>query len=439
MKYNVINDSIPRLYFHYLIPTLIATFSNSLYCLADVFFIAKGSGSIGIAALNIALPLFSMYSAIGLTFGVGAATIMSITEGNHRFDERNKAFTIGIVGMTIVGLFIMIAGNIYLEPLCYMLGSNDTLLPYVKEYVLPINTCAVFFTINYASSILLRNDHAPKFAMTIMIIGNFSNIFLDYLFVIVFGKGLYGAAVATALSAVISTVAVIPYFLFKKNTVFFTKNICDIYMWKRIILNGFGSGILELSVGIVIFAFNYVIVKEADEIFLAAYAIIANIAFVTKGLCNGFAQAAQPIISINYGARKKTRMKKAFHLSIFVSGVAAIVGYSIFLLYPEKIVSIFSNYDISLLPTATKGIKLYFSSLILTAVVTMILYYFQAIECSRAATILAILKGVVFVLISLFILVKIFGVNGIWLTITVAEFLSLLCGIGLYRRIEKEQ
>lgn len=212
----LLNDRVHRLYLHYLFPTLIAMASNSLYCLADVFFISKGAGSTGLAALNIAMPLFTLYSAIGLTFGVGGATIMSIAEGTGHMQERNQAFTCSVLGMSVIGLFIAVFGTIFAQPFAYMLGSSQELLPHVMEYMRPINACAMFFVINYAGSILLRNDHAPKLAMQATLCGNITNIILDYLLVMVFGMGLFGASIATALSAVLSLLFMLPHFSLSK-------------------------------------------------------------------------------------------------------------------------------------------------------------------------------------------------------------------------------
>lgn len=432
---HLLQDKVPRLYLHYLLPTLIAMASNSLYCLADVFFISKGAGSVGLAALNIAMPLFTLYSAIGLTFGVGGATIMSIAEGNGRVQERNRAFTCSVIGMAVIGFLIAVFGTLFLEPFAYVLGSSKELLPHVKEYMLPVNACAMFFVINYAGSILLRNDHAPKMAMQATLCGNLSNIVLDYLFVMVFHMGLFGASVATGLSAILSLLFMLPHFIRKKNTVHFTKDIFHMDVWKRMLTNGAGSGVLEISAGSVVLIFNYVIVQQADQLFLAAYAIVTNIAYVTKGLLNGFAQAAQPVISTNYGAGKRDRTRSAFRVSLFASSAFAIILYAIFLLFPNTVAAIFSDGDAQLIASAADGIRFYFTSLLFTAIITMILYYFQAIECSRAATMLAVLKGFVYVLISLFIMVRLFGIMGIWFTITLAEGLAVISGVWLLKRL----
>ena len=434
-QHSLLSEKIPKLYFRYLIPTLIATASNSLYCLADVFFISKGAGGTGLAALNICMPIFTLYSAIGLTFGVGAATIMSIAEGNRKMYERDIAFTCSIVGMLFVGTIIAVVGNMYLEPFAYLLGSSKELLPHVKDYLMPVNAVAMAFVINYSGSILLRNDHAPKMAMVATITGNLANIVLDYVFVMILDMGILGASIATALSAVIGLFCLLPHFFLKRNTVHFVKDIFHASIWKRMMANGAGSGILEISAGMVILVFNYVIVQQADEVFLAAYAIVTNIAYVCKGLFNGFAQAAQPIISMNYGAQNKERMQKAFSISVVSSVIFSLLVYAVFLFQPGFVASIFSNGDTSLIASASQGIRYYFSSLLFTAIITMILYYLQAIEYSRAATALAILKGFVFVLLALFVMVLLFGINGIWFTITLSEAMAVICGVWLLKHL----
>ena len=264
---------VSSLYAHYLLPTLLAMASNSLYCLADVYFVSKGAGSTALAAMNIAIPLYTIYSAIGLTFGVGAATVMSVAEGEKQPKVRNKAYTYGALGMVSIGLCIAFFGNLFVDDFAYLLGSSEELLPLVKAYMIPVNGMAMAFIVNYAGSVILRNDHAPRLAMIATMAGNFSNIFLDYVFVIQFNMGIFGAAVATAIGPVISLGIMSLHFIRKKNTIHLTKDIFDTKIWKRIFSNGFGSGILEISAGAVIVIFNYVILKKADAMFLAAYAI----------------------------------------------------------------------------------------------------------------------------------------------------------------------
>lgn len=430
----LLTTSIAKLYRKYLIPTLLGVVSNTLYCLVDVYFIAKGSGNLGLAALNIAMPVFTIYSAIGLLFGVGSATIMSVAEGNKDHKTRNKAFSAGLFFMFALGLVYTIITNLFLEDFSYMLGSNQSLLPYVMSYLRPISLSTIPFIIMYATSLLLRSDHNPKLAMYALMIGNFSNILLDYIFVIVLDWGIFGAAFATALSPIITTSIAAIHFIKRKNTVHFVKDFLDFSLIKRIIKNGMGSGLMEISAGTVIIIFNAMILMISNESYLAAFSIITNIAYVLKGVLNGFAQAAQPIISINHGANNKERVKLAFKQSLKYSCIFSIFIYAIFLIAPKAIAIPFASNDTQLLDISADGIRLYFTCTIFLSFNIMIMYYYQAIESGNLATLLAILKGFVFIIIALLCLVPLFNINGVWLSVTLAEGLCSIVAYYLYKR-----
>lgn len=429
---------IKQLYFAYLVPTLIAMASNTLYCLVDVYFISKGAGSTGLAALNIVMPVFSIYSAIGLTMGVGGATVMAIAEGNKNTFLRNQAFTLSIIVMVVVGGAIALFGNLFLDQFAYMLGSSKELLIHVKEYLGPINLVAFAFVLMSASSILIRADHKPKLAMNALLVGNLSNIVFDYIFVIVLNMGLFGAGIATAIAPFLTILVIAINFMLKKNTVQFIKDFYDTSLLKRMLSNGLGSGIMELSSGIIILVFNFVILKFADDLFLAAFAIVTNIAYVCRGLINGFAQAAQPIISVNKGARQYTRVKSALRISIISSVVFSFVLFLIFLLVPSFVASFFTNGDIALLEKASQGIRFYFTSIMFTATITMIMYYFQAMEHGHMATLLAVCKGFVFVILGLWILISLLGIDGIWFSITFAEGLALVIACIFLKKVGEQ-
>lgn len=422
----LVTTNITKLYRKYLIPTLIGVVSNTLYCLVDVYFIAKGSGNLGLAALNIAMPVFTIYSAIGLLFGVGSATIMSIAEGNKDSHTRNKAFSTGLFFMIALGLLYTLCTNLFLKEFAYGLGSSPTLLPYVMAYLRPICISAIPFIIMYATSILLRSDHNPKLAMYALMIGNFANILLDYVFVMVFHWGIFGAAFATALSPIITTSIAALHFMKHKNSVHFTKHVMDPSLIKRILKNGLGSGLMEVSAGTVIIIFNAVILMIANESYLAAFSIITNIAYVLKGVLNGFAQAAQPIISINYGANNKERTKQAFLQTLKYSSCFSVFIYIVFLIFPEAVAIPFASNDTQLLSISAQAIRIYFSCTIFLSINIMVMYYFQAIESGNDATVLAILKGFVFIILSLICLVPFFNMNGVWISVSVAEAMSVL-------------
>lgn len=434
MQRELLEKPIGTLYRSYVVPTLVAMLSNSLYCLVDVYFISFGSGSLGLAALNIAMPLFTLYSCIGLVFGVGASTIMAIAFGAKDETMRSRAFTMCMWMLLGIGIVVTILGSIFLEPFAYALGCSEDLLPYVLQYMRPIQFSALCFIMMYATPILLRCDHNPRLAMIAMLVGNLSNIVLDYIFVVPFQMGIFGAAFATALSPCITLVIASFHFILKKHSVHFVHSWYEKDMLKRMISNGLGSGVMEISAGFVILIFNGVILSIGNEITLAAFAIITNIAYVCKGLLNGFAQAAQPIISSNYGAGNMGRVKEALCVSLRYASVFAMVVYAGFLFFPKQVCIPFANGDQVLIEVASHGVPIYFSCLLFLACNMMLMYYFQSIEKGKLSSLLAVCKGIVFVIFGLFLLTPLFHMDGVWFVVTLAEGICLWIATTIYRK-----
>jgi len=430
--------SVNKVYLKYLIPTLLGMLSNSIYCIVDIYFVSAGSGSQGLAAMNICMPVFTILSCVGLLFGVGGATIMSISQGSGDMNTRNKAFSVSVFMMLIVGLMFSVFGVLFRKEFAYLLGSDDQLLPLVLEYLTPVMCSALPFVLMYSLSVLLRADNNPKLAMAALMVGNISNIILDYVFVSVFHMGIFGASVATSIAPVLSLIAASFHFILRKNTVHFKLRSFDPKVIGRILSVGIGSGIMELSAGAIIFMFNSAILNLGGEVYLAAYAVITNIAYVFKGLLNGFAQAAQPLISTNFGSGIIKRCSKSLRVCLIYSSVFCIVCYGIITVVPGFIVSFFSNGDTNMEAIASKGMIMYFSSLLFTGINTMLMYFFQSIEQGRKSLVLAVCKGFLFVTLGLWILTSLMGVEGVWYAVLFGEVLTFVIALPMVLRSVKK-
>lgn len=428
------SGSITKQYRHILIPTVIGMLSNSLYCLVDVYFISIGSGSIGLAALNIAMPIYTLYSAIGSLLGVGGATLISIAQGSCDQRLKDRSFTLSMVLMFICGAFISLCGTVFVERFAYLLGASDELIVPTVLYTRPILITAIPFVMTYAISTLLRSDGNPKLAMAAVMVGNFSNIILDYIFVIVFHMGIAGASIATAISPLITVTIASLHFVSKRNTVHFVKDFYDLPTMKRMLSAGMGSGIMEISAGVVIVIFNAVILVVGKEQALAAYSIITNIAYVAKGALVAFAQASQPLIASGYGAKKMDTVHQAWQISLRYTLIFSILLYLLFLLFPDQIAGIFASKDLSLIALAANGICIYFSALVFMGINTVMMNYFQSIEEGRLSTIIALVKGFVFVLVAMSLFVPWLGLRGVWLVVPAAEMGSSLVCYWMYTR-----
>lgn len=434
----LLSGNIFKTYTSYLFPTIIGMLTHSVYCIVDVMFIGLFIGSQGLAAFNIAMPIYTIYSALGLMLGVGGSVTISILIGKNQKEHVNKVFTITFLFSSLIGLLMSISGLLFPESFANILGASPDLQAPVMEYLFPLHSLALIYLINCTMQVVIRADYNPKLVMIAAVAGNATNIILDYLFVCVFNLGLLGAATATALGPVVSSCVWIFHYLLKKNTFHFTKRFWDFKLFTRIIKNGIGTLILELSLGCVVIFFNYVLLDVSGEDAVAIFAIISNIAYVGKGAFNGISQAAQPLISMNYGAKQIERVNKTLNISLEFAICISLLCFILILIFPEQIIGIFLNkQDMYLLDHATLAAKLYFISFVFTAINTVLMYYFQSVESIKVTTLIALLRGLVFILIGLAILPKLLGETGVWLTISFAEIATLLIAITMKAKLDK--
>lgn len=437
-KENVLLEgSIKKTYVSYLIPTIIGMLTNSVYCLVDVMFVGKYVGSQGLAALNIAMPIFTIFSAVGLMFGVGGATTISIFIGQRDKETVNKVFTFTMIICFAVGLLFSVFGTIFLKEFAIILGATPTLLPAVMDYLRPLVITSVLFVVNCGMQVIVRADYNPKLVMISTVVSNGLNIFFDYYFVSVKGWGLTGAALATAIGPIVGVLILAFHYICKKNTMHFNKDFMHVILLRRVIQNGSGTFILEFSAGVVIFLFNFVLLRVGGEDAVAVYAIISNIAYVGKGVFNGIAQAAQPLISVNYGAKQMERCNHSFKLACKITIIFATLSYFIILIFPGTIIGFFVNSGSDILDNGAVAARIYFFSFIFTGINTMLMYYFQSIEKIRLTIIVSICRGFLFIVVGLAIFPFLLQETGVWITVTFAEVITLIFALRGKKQIDK--
>lgn len=428
-RLNLLEDDVRKIFFHYLLPSIGGMVGLSLYIFFDTMFVGQGVGSEGLAALSIAIPMYNVYNAIGLLLGVGGATVLSIYHGEKNYDKANEAFTISLIIAVILGVVLTLIQGMFIDELCYFLGATEKLFPLVKEYLEIMAKFTWAFILSGTMVAMVRNDKNPKLAMWAMLSGCISNIFLDWLFIIGFNMGMTGAIVATVMSPIITLLILSIHFLKKMNTIKLVKIKSDFSLSIRIIRNGMTSFILEVSGAIVIFAFNKAVFSLIGDIGLSAYSIIANINLICAAIFTGVAQAIQPIISINFGGKKTDRMNKSIKYAIITSIVLGIGFYIIGFIIPKPIVLIFNRDNIELMKITVNGIRLYFIAFLFMGVNISLVSYFQSIEKAKISIFSSLSRGIIFILIGLFLLPTAFSINGVWLTATFAEVITLIINL----------
>lgn len=432
-KDRLLNGDIKNIFLRYLFPSIGGMLGTSLYVLGDTMIVGRYLGGQGLAALSISIPLINVFNGFGLLFGIGGATAVSINRGQGKGKNVNSIFNLSMAMSLVVGIILSLIRVFFLDELVLFLGATDYTFEMARSYLGVLMSFSIAFLLNSSLTVFIRNDGSPKLAMVAMLTGSIINVVLDYIFIVPMGLGMWGGALATGLSPVIGLLILSIHFIKKKNNISFEKIKIKKDLFLRIIRNGLASFIIELSAGIVIFAFNIVILGIIGDIGVSAYSIIANLSLICTAIFTGIGQAIQPIVSINHGAGNKERTLKALKLGNITALIFGLIFFLSGQLIPDKLYRIFSKERGGLMALTVRGIRLYFIAFLVMGINIVMTSYIQSKENRRVSTAISLLRGFVFLLVSLLLLARFFSIDGVWLTMPVAEVLTFVSYMILFK------
>ena len=435
------NESILKKFIRYSVNNIFGMMAISVYILADTFFIARGVGTLGLTALNIAIPAFSFIQGSGLMLGIGAATKYSILKAQRHEIESDEIFSLAVISGLIISLFFVFLSITASKYLVKILGADESIFDITVTYLRVILCFAPSFIINAIFLCFVRNDHAPALAMIAMVIGSFSNIILDYIFVFPLNMGMFGAALATGCAPVIGLCILSLHKLRGKNNFKLVKYKLDFIKIFGILKLGLPSLITELASGVVIIVFNILILGISGNIGVAAYGIIANISMVVTAIYTGISQAIQPLLSNCYGLKDTSGMKKIFKYALVLMLALSLVIYVILYFYASDIAFIFNKENDNILQTlAVEGLKVYFTATPFLGFNIIISIVFISMEKAVPAQIISLCRGFFILVPSAVILSKVFLMLGVWLSLLFCECVVAIISIYfLYRLIKSRE
>lgn len=312
-----------------------------------------------------------------------------------------------------------------MEPVINFLGGSGNLYPYVKDYLSVIILFCVCYMTGYALEIYIKVDGNPVYPTLCVITGGVVNILLDYIFVVIFHWGIKGAAFATGLSQVTTTSLLFYYIFFRTKRIKFIKIKYSLLNLLKIMKVGFAEFLAEVSTGISIFVFNLVILKNLGEKGVSAFGIIGYISsFITMTMI-GFNQGVQPILSFNLGAKEHKKIFEIIKNSFFILGVLGVFFYTLINIFSTNIVSIFLN-NIEDINLTKKALITYSFAYLICGFNIFSAGYFTAIDMVKISTIITMLRGILLLVLFIFILPLFLGTTGIWITMFITEGVTLI-------------
>ena len=428
MNLEMIQNKRKQVILQFAIPSVIAMVLTAMINIIDGYFIGNYVGKEGLAAVNLGLPIVYFYLAVGLMIAVGGIAIAGRLLGANSLEEANQVFRQTMMLCLIVTVVITICMSFLFRPLSSFFQADSLTRAYFVDYYaillfeLPmmvlLSTCGMF----------IRGEGNPVFIMMSNLMTVILNIVLDYLFVKPLQLGVRGVALASLLSSGIVLAFSLLYFK-KKSRVFKLGAFrFDKATIKEMILNGSSEFIGELSMCISMAAYNFVVLKYAGVNGVAAFTIIGYVSYVFSMIIIGFGQGMVPIVSFTFGARQHALAKKVRNTTMGFVVIAALVVFVTMTCLAGWYSSLFSNsQEVSAL--VVPGLRLQMSSFAFAGINTIASFYFTAIGKAKESAVISSMRGLIVLLIAIFVLSYLLGITGVWLVSLTTEVVTLLFSI----------
>lgn len=412
----------------YFIPTLLGMLSISAVTAIDGIFVGHGVGSDGIAAINLCIPLWMLFTGVGLMVGAGCSVIASIQLSRGKRKAARLNVTQALSFVSLLALIPSVAMMIWPEGAARMLGSSEHLLPLVVDYLLWFVPSWVFQMWVTVSLFIIRLDGAPKLAMLCSVVSAVVNVILDWLFIFPFGWGVMGAAFASTISIVTGGLMAVVYLAFRARHLRLLRPKWSLKSLRLSLRNlnyqcRVGSSALlgEATLAVLMFVGNQVFMRYLGDDGVGAFGIACYYIPFVFMVGNAIAQSAQPIISYNFGVGQTERVTATVRIALATAVACGLIVTLAFTLYPELLVGLFVDLGGASARIAVSGFPYFAAGFVFFVVNVTAVGYFQSVERVRPATTFALLRGFLFLVPSFLLLPQLLGVRGIWLALSLSE------------------
>lgn len=416
-------DSVLKVFLRYLIPSLTGMLLMSVNIVMDGIFVGHRLGGVALAGINIAVPVFSIFTAISLWIGIGGATQYSFALGEKNVKKAQQIFTRSVILVITITIMLAIIAFIFRVPLAYLLGANDETLPYVMDYMNVLLLFGFVLTLENILSIFVRNDGDPNLAMFALIATAVINVILNYLFLFVFNLGVRGSGLATMSAIAIGVLILCTHFFKKSSHLKLAKSRVTGKSIKRTLSIGLPSFLSELGMSVFTMGYNIAIAAVAGTAGVAAFSVLNYTHSVILMLFLGMGSAIQPLISYYRGAKMKSRETATIRLSVSVAFGTGLVFFIAGLLFADNIVNLFGNFESEIHDLAVLGVRVFFSGYLFMGFNFVMMTYFQTTDRIGMATFITVARELILMVIFLLVLPPLLGATGVFIAIPISEFI----------------
>ena len=420
-------------------PPIIMMVFTSIYGVVDGLFVSNFVGKIPFASVNLVMPFIMILGGIGFMIGTGGSALVAKTIGEGDKEKANRYFTMMIIFTIICGIILSLLGIIFIRPIAYFLGATDAMIEDCVLYARVTLSFNTAFMLQNVFQTFLSTAEKPKLGLVTTVIAGITNMILDALFIGVLKLGVAGAALATGLSECMGGLIPLIYFL-RPNTSLLklTKTKLEVRVLLKACTNGSSELMSNISGSLVSMLYNFQLMKFAGENGVAAYGVLMYVQFIFIAIFIGYTIGSSPIVGYNYGAKNYSELKNMLKKGMLLMCTAGLIMMLLAQILAGPLAKVFVGYDTELFEMTKHAFKLFSFSFILAGLNIFASSFFTALNNGGISATISFMRTLVFQLLSVLILPMIFGLDGIWWAITVAEvFAFIISQIFLFAKRKK--
>ena len=433
MSHSINQDITPVGLLKFAAPSIVMMVFMSLYTIIDGIFVSRFLGSNALSSVNIVYPVVNVAIALSTMLGAGGSAIISKYLGEGKNERAREALTQFVMLTLLLSFVLLILSEMFLTPISRFLGASDALLADCRRY---LGTARLFVPACMLQAVFqsfLVTAGRPGFGLVLMIVAGISNMVLDYVLIVPCQMGIAGAALATGIGQCIPAVCGMCFFLFTRKELCFCRFTFSVKEILGACYNGSSEMVSQLSNAVITFLFNIVMMSLAGEHGVAAITILLYGQFLFNAVYMGFSIGISPLIGFQYGAGNREKLRKIYRISFLFVISSSVLVVAAAMIFSPAIVTVFTREQRTW-ELASVGFRIFAVNFLFSGINITSSGFFTALSNGKVSALISFSRTLVFIVISLLILPRMFGIMGAWLAIPVAEFLTMILSGRMHRR-----
>jgi len=412
----------------FFFPTLFTSMTGNICLLVDSVIVSNLIGAVALSAIQPIEPLVTFVNLIYWMIGLGGSVMCSIAKAEFDNEKSNRIFSVSIISLLLIGILFSVIGTLFSSQIIAILCPSAQIQPIVFQYYSIYIFEIPFLCFIMCLSYFIRADGIADLPFRSLLVANIANIIFDIVFIGVFGWGLSGAAAATIAGYILGCIYMSTYFFNPKRTLkfVFTKLSTFISTTVDICKSGFSGASTQLYFTIKIFIINTLITLYIGQYGLVAFNICCNSLFILYMFLIGTAQTMSPIVSVYYQEEDYKSVNYITNKSLKIVLASSLILSVLFIVCPQLLLMLYQVNNPSDIPIVLNAIRIFSLSYVGIAITFLYTFYTQAIQEDKLSNMISVLEGCVFPVVFAFLLLFLMGANGIWISFTIAEVLTIV-------------